>query len=147
MNSITRRIAIVAAAVALAAGFAAGPASAGTVVRALVVTPASASPGESIVVSGSADCIQGSTLTVAIQGLGLSDQISGDASWQLDFVVPVDAVPGPYAVEVVDGNECSFTAATLTVVAAATTTTTIATTTTAAPAAKAAVAAQPAFTG
>jgi hypothetical protein len=147
MNTITRRVLIAAAAVALAAGFAAGPAGAGTVSRALAVTPATASPGESIVVSGPADCIQESTLTVAIDGLGLSDQVSGDAPWELDFVVPDDAVPGPYAVEVVDGNECSFTAATLTVVAAATTTTTMATTTTAAPAAQAAVAAQPTFTG
>ena len=42
-----------------------------------IVNPTSVAPGEQFTVSGAADCIEGSTLTIAVPQLSLSDQVSG----------------------------------------------------------------------
>jgi hypothetical protein len=150
MNSITRRIAIAAAAVALAAGFAAAPASAGSAISAPVVSPASVEPGGDFTVSGVADCTQSETdLTLTINGLDLEQDFNGNSAWEVHFTAPDDAVPGDYPIVVVH-SECSFPPAHVTIAAAATTTTTTmaaTTTTAAAPAGPGAVNAEPAFTG
>ena len=156
MASWTRKIAVLATALALGSLIGIAPANAISVTG-ILVTPPSVAPGDNFTVSGDADCITGDTLTIAVVDLGLSKQVSGDNPWQVDFTVPENAAPGEYAVTV-DGEECSFENGVVTVTAAATTTTTVApttTSTTAAPtttstaraAAVTAVAASPSFTG
>ena len=136
-----------AAALGLVIGLGTASAGAGSS-RTIIVDPATVAPGEAFTVSGVADCITGDTLTITVVGLGLSQQVSGDNPWSLDFKAPADAAPATYPVTV-SGEECTFGDSTLVVTGEATTTTTTApaTTTTAGPADAAATAAAPAFTG
>lgn len=112
MSSWTRRVVVVVAVIALAGLVGLSPAQAG--VNPVTVTPSTVAPGEDFTVSGPADCITGDTLTISIAALGLSQSVSGDAPWSLDFTAPDDAEPGTYQV-VVDGEECTFGNGTLTV--------------------------------
>jgi len=146
MNFWTRRIAVVAAVVALGSLISMAPANAAS--GGIDVNPASVAPGETFTVSGGPDCIKSSELGITVEGLGLSESVSGDAAWEVTFTVPANAVADTYPVTV-SGEECTFTDGVLTVTAPAPTTTVApTTTTTAALAAKAAVVnAAPAFTG
>ena len=148
MNFWTRRIAVVAAVVALGSLISMAPANAAS--GGIDVNPASVAPGETFTVSGGPDCVD-STLGIAVTGLMLSQSVSGNAAWEVTFTVPADAVADTYPVTV-SGEECTFTDGVLTVTAPAPTTTVAPTTTTTAAlavlAAKAAVVnAAPAFTG
>lgn len=108
------------------------------------VNPTSVAPGEQFTVSGSPDCIEGTTLIISVPQLSLSDQASGDSSWSVRFTVPVDTPPDTYLITV-DG-ECTYGDTNVVVTAALPTTTT----TTAAPTvavAAGAASATPAFTG
>lgn len=145
MKTWTRRIAVVAAVVALGSLISIAPANAAS--GGIDVNPASVAPGEDFTVSGGPDCIKGSELGITVEGLALSGSVSGDAAWEITFTVPADAVADTYPVTV-SGEECTFGDGVLTVTEAAPTTTVAPATTTTAPAAKAAaVQAAPAFTG
>ena len=152
MNAWTRRIAVIAAVVAVGSLISMAPASAAN--TPITITPESVAQGGTFTVSGPADCITGSELGISVTK-GLTDlaapqSVSGNAAWQVTFAVPADAELGAYTVDVTN-EECTFANGTVTVIAAVVTTTTaaptttMATTTTAAPA-KAATA-TPAFTG
>jgi hypothetical protein len=156
MNSWTRRIAVIAAVVALGSLISMAPASARPIT--ISANPDPVAQGGTLTVSGEADCITGSTLSIHVE-MGLNaltpQSVSGDAAWQVTFSVPANAALGSYTVNV-EGNECTFdiigveiTAAAVTTTTTVAPTTTLAPTTTAAPAktAAVAVAATPAFTG
>jgi hypothetical protein len=123
-----------------------GTMSAGAGQVALVINPNPVAAGQSFTVSGPADCITGSTLVIDITELSLTASVSGDDPWSVPFTVPADTPAGTYLVTV-NGNECSYSDASLVVVDAATTTTTAPATTTTAVAVADATAAAPAFTG
>jgi hypothetical protein len=152
MTSRIGRISLLVAVVTLASFIGVAPANATSLP--VTVTPPTAGPRDHFVVSGPADCIQGSTLTITIAGLLLTDSVSGDNAWELTFTVPDTVAIGSYPI-VVTGQECNFSIASIEVVASTTTTaapttaapTTLAPTTTAPAAKAAAVAATPAFTG
>lgn len=106
MGTWTKRVVIAAAIVGLAACFGVAPADAG-VTPAPVVSPATVAPGGTFSVSGVADCIQGSTLTVSVPDLSISTTVSGDADWSVQLTVPLGTTPGTYLVTV-DGSECGY---------------------------------------
>lgn len=112
MSSWTRRVVALAAVAVLSGWVGAVPAGAGA--TAITVSPSPAAPGQDFTVSGPPDCITGSTLTVSIPDLLLSQDVSGDDDWSLTFTVPQTAEPGSYPV-VVEGEECTFANGTLVV--------------------------------
>ena len=151
MNAWTRRIAVIAAVVAVGSLISMAPASAAN--TPITITPESVAQGGTFTVSGPADCIIGTLSIHADLGLNaLTPQsVSGAAAWEVTFTVPADAALGSYTASV-QGNECSFGTAVVLITAAVPTTTaapttTMAPTTTAPPAKIAAVTATPAFTG
>ncbi len=135
-----------------------------------IANPDPVAPGQSFTVSGNADCITGSTITVAIPALQLSTTTNADAAWQVSFTAPSTAATGSYPITV-SNSECGYSQGALTIATAVATTTTTAvvtttttavttttvkpttttvkatTTTTAAAAAAVAVQSAPAFTG
>ena len=115
MNGLLRRISIAGAVVLL--GGVLGMATADAGGNPLTVTPNPVAPGEDFTVSGGPDCIEGSTLTIAVEGetdLVPEQSVSGDEAWSVTFTVPEDAEPGDYSI-IVSGEECSFTNTTITV--------------------------------
>jgi len=115
MRSLTERITIGAAVLGLLVVLVAVPAGADTQIPP-VANPATVAPGQSFQVSGAADCITGSTLTVAIAGLSLSATTSGDAAWQVSFIAPTSAADGAYPITVT-GSECSYATGSVTIAA------------------------------
>jgi len=82
-----------------------------------VATPSTVAPGEAFSVSGPGDCIDRTSLVIAIPGLGLSETLpSGltDVAWEVQFTAPADAVAGDYPITV-DFNECSYDVGSVTV--------------------------------
>ena len=103
-----RRVMVVGMAVVLGGWIGAVPTDAQVVpITAPVVAPTTVAPGQDFTVSGVADCIQGTTLTVSVPGLQLSVTVTGSASWSVHFTVPSTATPGHYSVTVT-GAECAF---------------------------------------
>ncbi len=72
-----------------------------------VANPSTVAPGQAFTVSGVADCITGTTLTVAVPGLALSTTTPGDADWQVNFTAPTSATPGTYPITI-SNSECSY---------------------------------------
>jgi hypothetical protein len=106
MNTWTKRVVIAAAIVGLASWFGVVPAGAG-IIPAPVVSPTPVAPGGNFTVSGVADCIEGTTLVVAVPDLEISAQVSGATAWQVQMTVPPGTTPGDYPVTV-EQSECGY---------------------------------------
>jgi hypothetical protein len=91
-----------------------GPTAGASTQSAPIATPSTVAPGAAFTVSGVKDCMGGTTLTVAIAGLGLSQTVTGAFDWSLDFTAPADAAPNTYPITI-DGSECSYPDGTLTI--------------------------------
>jgi hypothetical protein len=113
MGSWIKRVVIAMAIVGVASGFAVVPASAGQF-PAPVVAPSPVAPGEDFTVSGVADCIENTILTVTVADLLLSATVSGESAWEVQMTVPLGTDPGTYPVTIED-SECSYPEADLVV--------------------------------